>query len=359
MRIFQTFLLPDDLVAKYKLSFAASNFSRNLKIGGVFDKVYSLIPVNVTGELPLANEDGYEVVYSNFRKMGSFLAKLAIFYEQWKMFEQVNKEDSLWLYNLNVMNSFLFILIKVFMPSVKVNIILLDFSPPISWKDQNYWYLKLINRANGVICLADSPLFTFKNKTTLPGVVPPASKAYPSLVEPNKEFLLSGVVSSAIASTPMVIEAFSRMPDCILHITGNVLEGEDRIREYASRYPNIKYHGSVSFNDYLDIMQRVTYQLSTRDESYPENQCNFPSKIIESLLHNRIVISTIEYKQLDEIKYFKVDFNCDSFMKQVSEICSKSHEDLMQYANQGGLVTKMFSTEVWNKTMTEIENYSN
>jgi hypothetical protein len=30
----------------------------------------------------------------------------------------------------------------------------------------------------------------------------------------------------------------------------------------------------------------------------------------------------------------------------------------MQYANQGALVAKMFSTEVWNKTMTEIENYS-
>ena len=69
MRIFQTFLLPDDLVAKYKLSFAASNFSRNLKIGGVFDKVCSLIPVNVKGELPIVNEDGYEVVYCNYRKI--------------------------------------------------------------------------------------------------------------------------------------------------------------------------------------------------------------------------------------------------------------------------------------------------
>jgi hypothetical protein len=51
------------------------------------------------------------------------------------------------------------------------------------------------------------------------------------------------------------------------------------------------------------------------------------------------------------------DSNCDSFKKQVSEICNKSHEVLMQYANQGALVTNMFSAEVWNKTMTDIENY--
>jgi hypothetical protein len=105
-------------------------------------------------------------------------------------------------------------------------------------------------------------------------------------------------------------------------------------------------------------MHRVTFLLSTRDESYPENQCNFPSKIIETLLHNRIVISTIDYKQLDEIKYVKVDMNCDAFMKQVSEISRKPHEVLMQYANQGALVSKMFSTEVWNKNIAEIENYS-
>ena len=358
MRIFQTFLLPDDLVAKYKLSFAAANFSRNLMQGGGFDKVYSLMPLTVKSEMPPITDKGYEVVYSNWRKRGSILAKLAIFHEQWKIFKQVKKSDSLWLYNLNIINALLFILVKLFKSSVKLNIIMLDFTPAASWRDQNYWYLKLINRADGIICLADSPLFRIKNITLLPGVVPPASEEYPKIDNPNKEFLLSGVISPVIASTPLVLEAFSQMPECILHITGNVLEGVDLIKEYAARYPNINYHGSVSFKNYLDILHKVTYQLSTRDESYPENQCNFPSKIIETLLHNRIVISTITYKQLDGINYFKVYSNCDAFKRQVLEICNKPNEVLKQYANQGSLVKKMFSTEVWNKTMTDIENWS-
>jgi hypothetical protein len=356
MRIFQTFLLPDELVAKYKLSFAAANFSRNLIQGGGFDKVYSLMPLTVRGKLPQITEDGYEVVYSDWRKKGVVLAKLAIFQEQWKIFKQIKKSDSLWLYNLNIMNALLFILVKLFKSSVKLNIIILDFTPAKSWKEQNYWYLKLINRADGTICLAESPLFSSKNTALLPGVVPPTSEENPKIDNPNKEFLLSGVISPVIASTPMVLKAFSQMPDCILHITGNVLEGEELIKEYAAKYPNINYHGSVSFKGYLDIMHKVTYQLSMRDESYPENQCNFPSKIIETLLHSRIVVSTIAYKQLDGIKYFKVDSNYDAFKRKVSEICSKPHEVLMQYANQGDLVAKMFNTEVWNKTIYNIEN---
>ena len=83
------------------------------------------------------------------------------------------------------------------------------------------------------------------------------------------------------------------------------------------------------------------------------------NKIQVSLsVKDKIVISTITYKQLDGINYFKVDSNCDGFKRQVLEICNKPNEVLKQYANQGSLVKKMFSTEVWNKTMTDIENYS-
>lgn len=126
MRIFQTFLLPEELVREHQLSFAAANFSRNLLEGAVFDDVYSLIPLNVRGKLPCINEVGYKVIYSNFRNMNSHATKFAIFYEQWKIFKLVRKVDSLWLYNLNIINSFLFLLIKVFKPSIKLNIIVLE-----------------------------------------------------------------------------------------------------------------------------------------------------------------------------------------------------------------------------------------
>ncbi len=44
-RIFWTCILPDHLIARYGLSFAACNFSYNLMSDCAFDKVYSSMPL--------------------------------------------------------------------------------------------------------------------------------------------------------------------------------------------------------------------------------------------------------------------------------------------------------------------------
>ena len=59
MRIFLTHILPEHLVAEYHLSFAACNFSRNLMSGGGFDKVYSIMPLFVCGEMKIV-EPAYD-----------------------------------------------------------------------------------------------------------------------------------------------------------------------------------------------------------------------------------------------------------------------------------------------------------
>lgn len=50
-RIFWTCILPEHLIAQYRLSFAACNFSYNLMSGCAFDKVYSSMPLYVGGEM--------------------------------------------------------------------------------------------------------------------------------------------------------------------------------------------------------------------------------------------------------------------------------------------------------------------
>lgn len=354
MRIFQTFVLPDKLVSKFKLSFAAANFSRNLISGKIFDKVYSLLPITVSGALGNMTEPEYELVYSKLRLKNGIVSKLSIFAEQWSIFRRIKGGDSLWMYNLNIMNALLFILLKLFKPSVKLNVIILDFTPPKNWRSQNYWYRKLINSADGTICLSNSDFFSLKNTCTLPGIVPQNISSSPSIVNPKKIFLLSGVISETISMTAEILEAFKNHPECILHITGKVLEKEDMIRDYANKYPNIIYHQTLSFDEYIGLLHNITFQLSTRNPNELENQCNFPSKIIEALLHNRIVVSTIEYPQLHGINYLKIDSN--NLSDSLGRIAKMGNAELLKNANQEVLVREAFNTNVWETNIQNIEN---
>lgn len=319
--------------------------------------MYSTMPLFVGGEMDKeAFEDGrFELVYDKLRKKGGFWQKFAALKEQWTIFREIPKRSSIWFYNLNVLSALLFVLLKVFKPSVQLNVIVLDYTPAKSWREQNYWYLKLINSANGRICLAHSPLFKQNNSVTLPGVVPAQNEEFPLVVKPAMSFLLSGMLLPEIAQLEMVLKTFAELPQCELHITGTKGD-EEMLNEYANKYVNIHWHGQIPYKEYLDLLHSVTFLLSTRDPEMPENQCNFPSKIIESLLHNRIIISTIEYKQIDNIKYFKATSQQEFFKQHIDAIAQMSSKFLMEYANQGKKVAEMFSTKVWNETMKMIES---
>ena len=354
-RIFVSCILPEPLIAKYKLSFAACNFSFNLMSGGGFDKVYSILPLYTGGEMEkdAFEDERFESMYDHLRRKRGTWQKLAVLKEQCALFKKLPKGASVWYYNLSTLNALLFILLKIFKPSVQQNVIVLDFTPVENGFGLSRIYLRMINSAHGRICLANSPLFRKENSVTLPGVVPNNDDALPLISTPRKSFLLSGAINETIAHTSMVLDVFAQLPDCELHVTGN---GDTKlVEEYAAKYPNIHWHGQLPFDKYLELMHSVTFQLSTRNPNMSENQCNFPSKIIESLLHNRIIVSTIEYKQLDGVKYFKVTSQLEFFKQHIDAIACMSEKSLMEYANQGKIVAEMFSTKMWNETMKRIE----
>ena len=356
-RIFVAHILTESLIQRYRLSPAACNFSFNLMSGDLFDHTFSILGTYVSGKLEdKAFEDSrFTLVYNTFlRSKGRVGTQLASLFEQWKIFRKIPQATSVWLYNVTTLNAFLYILLRMFKRSVLVNIIELDFTP-IERGGLNQLFLKIINRSNGNIRLSYSPLFTNKNSVTLPGVVPNNTGDEPLMSKPNNRFLLSGVLQEQISQITMVLKAFSNMPKCELHITGRA-DNEMIIKAYAETFPNIIWHGNLSFQEYLDIMHSCTFQLSTRDPRSPENQCNFPSKIIEALLHNRIVISTIEYPQIDGVKYFHANSELQKFQSDIESIVKMSDCKLIKYANQGKKVAEMFSTDVWKEAMKKIEN---
>lgn len=355
-RIFWTCILPENLIAKYSLSFAACNFSFNLMSGGGFDKVYSMMPLYVGGKMDeeASCDSRFELIYDRLRLKVGIGQKLAIFKEQWTIFKKIPRNASLWLYNINTLNAFLFILLKVFKPSVQLNVIVLDFTPVEKGFGLNNIYLNLINMANGRICLADSPLFKHKNAVILPGVIPLGYK-FPIISNIQKKFLLSGVLTEEIAQTTIILKAFANLPDCELYITGTRGD-ETLLKYYDNSCHNIHWLGQLPYSEYTELLHSVTFQLSTRDASFPENKCNFPSKILEALHHNRIVISTILYPQIAGISYFEIKSDANGLLGDIRDISEMPSEKLIKYANQGNKVQEMFNVNIWNMGMEQLEN---
>ena len=345
-RIFITHIVPRDRILKYNISTASCNFSYNLIDGGAFDNVYSILPSFVKGNVE--SFDG--LVYSSLRK-GIFY-RLAPVFENARLFRKIPRRASVWYYNCTILNVSLILLLKICKPRVKQQIIILDYTPS---KDLlNKFLLWVCNHVNGTIRLANSPAFTCKNSVCLPGVVPMDAPQYPKVTTIKNEFLISGALTDNISMLPMLLEAFAELPQFTLHITGKA-PNEDFVRGYAAKHKNIFYHGMVQYDEYLQILQNTPFLLSTRNPNSPENQCNFPSKIIEGLLHNRIIVSTLHYPQLESIKYFKVGSDKLTFKKTLCDIVTMSHAQLLSYANQANEVKKRFNCKIWAEQMAEIE----
>lgn len=355
MRIFITHILPEHLISKYGLSFAACNFSRNLISGGGFDKVYSIMPPFVSGKMDNFEDPDNELVYSSLRHRGGLVDKFSIFIEQIKIFRLINRNDTVWFYNICILNVLLILLLKLCKPKVGIYAIELDFTPPVRKLCAMSLYLYLLNHIDGVIKLADSHLFTCKNSVCLAGVTPDKMFYAPCIKKPTLDFLLSGVLDPNISSLPLILEAFANADDCTLHITGR--GDNELLTEYAGKCPNIIYHGVLPFGDYQKLLHSVTFQLSLRNPDWGDNQCNFPSKIIEALLHNRIVISTIHYPQIDGIKYIETTRSVEGFKTTLDKIKNMQEESLMEYANQSDLVVQKFAPCVWNNWMTKLEKH--
>ena len=352
MRYFITNVLPHHLSGKYKISYAASNFSWALINSSVFDEVFSIAPINVSGAID--DVDMPELVYSAWRKGGRILQKLAPIKENFLIFRKIRSNSNIWFYNISILNIVLFFLCKWFKPSVHCNVIILDIYIPKRKLSFDALFLWAINHASATIKLSDSPLFTCKKTACLPGVVPFNTPLFPIIGRVKAEFLLSGLLREDISQITLVIRVFSKVKNARLYITG-FSEKEEFLKQECSKYTNIYYYGELPFNKYIDLLHKVSFLLSTRDPKEEGNQCNFPSKIIEGILHNRIIISTIKYKQLDGLKYFSVSSDEDEFRNQIEEIIRMNTCELIQYANQSSYAKSMFNPNRWGKIMASLE----
>ena len=346
---------PHDLCGKYKTSVAAANFCWPLINSGIFDKTFCILPSNVGGLVDDIIMEGLS--YSSFRCKGNLLQKIAPFIENWTVFRQIKRGSSVWFYNIGIINFLLYWLLKIFKPSVRIYVIILDIYVPkrkFSFPSLILW---MMNHCQGTIRLANSEFFTCKNSICMPGVVPSDAPLNPRVEECSMKFLLSGQLREDISQTKLVIEAFSRIPNLSLYISGfPVGVSDDELRQLCAPYPNIHYYGNVEFRKYLELLHECPFFLSTRDPRVVDNQCNFPSKVIEAILHNRIIISTIHYGQLNGLKYFEISSSLEEFVDALEHIAKSDSDEILSYANQSDYVKQRFSPVEWGNAIIQIEN---
>ena len=352
MRIFVTHICPKHKIIEYGFSLSMSYFNHNLIDGGGFDKGYSIYPGNKNGHFDCLDDGSFEAVYSSWRLKRRWMCKLARFKEQFRVFRKIPKNAKVWYYNLSTLNILLILLLRLFKPSVQQNIIILDYTPDVRF---NKMVLPLINRMHGRISLSNYTKFEQRNLVCMPGVVPVVNNPHARVTEIKKEFLLSGALKENITMLGMVLDAFAEMPECTLHVSGILIDHKDKMMEYAAKYPNIIFHGKLPYDEFQALLENTPFSLNTRKPSASENLCNFPSKVIEALLNNRIILSTIEYKQLEGMRYLKIGAQKESLKSDIRNILSMPECELLEYANQQQIAFDMFNAIRWNETMTRIE----
>jgi hypothetical protein len=231
-------------------------------------------------------------------------------------------------------------------------VIVLDFTPG---QRDGRRILNTINTIDGRISLSNYPGISKQNFICLPGVVPATLVPAPMKHEIAPTFLLSGKLVENISLISTVVKAFSKIPEATLIITGMNLPAG--MKEVFSQYDNVHYLGLISMDEYFELLHhKVTFQLSTRDPKSVENQCNFPSKVIEALLHNLAVVSTIDYPQIEGINYFKIGSDEETMARDLKSIVHMPKAEVARYINQGASVRVRFSTEVWNDAIERIEH---
>jgi hypothetical protein len=351
-RLFICHVIPKGAVERYPACQAGNQFSFTLIDDGLFDRVFSMAPTQVREPFEAADSVEYISMWRRFRLLP--LKLLGVGAENVLLLKKVPRDAVVWFYNVTWQTLGLFWLLRLFRPRVKVGVIVADFTPPVGLDPVARLCQRAIHRADFTIPLAASERFKSGSSICLPGVVPDGPCEGVTGEPAERSFLLSGILVEN-RGFPMLLEWFAKHPRCCLHVSG-VVPAQEVLDRYTQRYANICDHGFLSREAYRSLLQRVTFCLNTRDPRYPENRENFPSKMIEYLLMNKVVVSTMTYPQLEGVDYLYVPLEEEAFMGQLEALLEMSADELAHYSDQGDRIRALFSTAVWRQTMEQLEN---
>ena len=349
------YYIPEEYVLENGASQCVTNFCSSLIKGGCFHKFYSEIPTyindNIIDRLPKYKQIKY--IQCRFFSNRHVTRYLNYIIENIELSFLLRKEYNIWFYNLDRNNVLCFLILK-FLFKKKLFILLADHTPSKSKMSLKYFAEFLMEKySSGILSLSVRTTISHDNMQYLPGIIPSESCKYIDKKYPEKSFLFSGALKN-VTGIKMVLDVFSELPNIQLYITGRG-EEEDVVRSYSLRYNNIHFLGYLEYQQYLDVLDSIPYCLSFRDPNLLENRNNFPSKIMEYFFHSKIVISTINYPELESLHYFYVPFVKEDIKKVIFDIYNLSDSMQQYYMDNTLMISNLYSANAWKEKLHLVE----
>ena len=213
---------------------------------------------------------------------------------------EVKKADIVICYN--VIYAWLFLPVYAKRHNKKSVVILADYSGEESYSDIGHklyaklmlWSVKKFNKVVGLSCDIEKKLVRNQEFVLMEGGIDEELYEKFSDVEDApeiKNYMYSGLLAE-VTGVDVLLEAMKlNSEDITLTITGKgPLEGA--VKSASEVDARIRYLGSLPYDEYIEELKHTDALINPRNMKLPENQNNFPSKVMDYLATGKPIIST-------------------------------------------------------------------
>ncbi|MBO5341833.1 MAG: glycosyltransferase [Lachnospiraceae bacterium] len=134
------------------------------------------------------------------------------------------------------------------------------------------------------------------------------------------KIMYSGLLNN-VTGVDLLLEAFHNIAtsNVELHITGKG-QYQELVEDNCRQDDRIIYDGFLEYEEYMNLLKDADILVNPRNMNLPENQNNFPSKILDYLAAGKIIVST-SFPGSEEFKdaIIFVESNEDAICKGIEE----------------------------------------
>ena len=342
-------ILPPDYLVKLKASQAAFNFCERLIDGGCFDDVRSITPFSYK----LPKDISYKEIIFYINNGRGYLGKIIRYFVlNVKLAWDVRRCDRIWFYNLSISSLLAYVILR-FLFLKRIYVIMADYTLASSRTSLQGIIGWLLERCEGMISLSGRSCFkNVKKLKVKAGIIDNEMLIRNKKVSDidRVTFLFSGTLAS-VTGYDMALKVFAQIPQAQLYISGN-----GSFPEQYRKYENIHFMGNMQYEDYLKLLNKSTICLNLRNPYLLENNNNFPSKILDYFSKGKIVLSTMQYSEIDGANYIYIPFEEQALIRSIKEILVIDNSELLKYSDNILFIRQNFSVESWKQTIQAVDS---